>query len=218
MRKEVIEKVCKFMEEEIMKLANYKDNTEGMASYRIEHSYRVGKIGLEIAKKEGLDEERTYVACLLHDIGYSLDYESKEEYINHGRYGAKIAREFLSKFDYTKEQIDEMCYGIAIHVDDKADFVFERTKLALVVGDADNIDRFDAYRLYEGLEFAKYKDFTLEQQREYVNKKLFKLNQFLEIECGSPTAQKMWNDKIEYQIHYFEKLKKQIDNSCVVYE
>ena len=36
--------------------------------------------------------------------------------------------------------------GIAIHVDDEADFEGERTALALTIGDCDNIDRFDTYR------------------------------------------------------------------------
>ena len=50
-----------------------------------------------------------------------------------------------------------MCYGIAIHIDDEADFEYERTPLAMSVGDADNIDRYDAYlRLYESLHVADY--------------------------------------------------------------
>ena len=66
------------------------------------------------------------------------------------------------------ERIQEICYGIAIHVDDKADFEGERTPLALSVSDADNLDRFDAYRIYQGLEFKVYSKIPLHEKRETV--------------------------------------------------
>jgi len=53
-------------------------------------------------------------------------------------------------------EVDEICYGIAIHVDGKSDFKGEKTPLALSIGDADNIDRFDVYRIYDGLRYHKF--------------------------------------------------------------
>ena len=167
-----IKKTESFMKIELMKLASYKDNIPRMAEYRIEHSYRVAHIGAKIAEAEGFDTERTIIACLLHDIGYSVDFESKEDYRNHGRYGAKIARSFLLSLGFSDMETEEMCYGIAIHVDDQADFEGERTPLALTVGDADNIDRFDAYRLYEGLHFKDYMNLPLDGQRSWYKRRL----------------------------------------------
>ena len=132
MREEIIKKTERFMQAEISKLASFQDNTPRMAQYRIEHSYRVAHIGAEIAAAEGFDRERTFVACLLHDIGYSLDYRDKQDYRNHGRYGAAIARPFLTELGYSGAEVEEMCYGIAIHVDDMADFEGERTPLHTV--------------------------------------------------------------------------------------
>ena len=209
-----IKKTESFMKTELMKLASYKDNIPRMAEYRIEHSYRVAHIGAKIAEAEGFDTERTIIACLLHDIGYSVDFESKEDYRNHGRYGAKIARSFLLSLGFSDMETEEMCYGIAIHVDDQADFEGERTPLALTVGDADNIDRFDAYRLYEGLHFKDYTNLPLDGQRELVQKTLARLSELRELPCGTKTGEKLWKEKIDYQIGFYRKLKDQIQTSC----
>ena len=94
--------------------------------------------------------------------------KTKEEYRDHGRIGARIARPFLKDLGaYTDAEIEEMCYAIAIHVDEKADFPGEKTPFTLLIGEADNIDRFDAYRLYEGLHFADYMNLPLEEQRTF---------------------------------------------------
>lgn len=99
---------------------NKKENLQDK-QYRLEHSYRVANIGLEIAEKEGLDETAMVIACLLHDISYCETF-GEEGWIEHGRRAAKIARPFLADLGLPEEQINEICYGIAIHVDDKADF------------------------------------------------------------------------------------------------
>ena len=210
---ERIQKTSDFMRSELMKLASYGDNIPRMAEYRIEHSFRVANIGAEIASAEGFDVEKTVVACLLHDIGYSVDFKSKEDYRNHGRYGAKIARPFLLSLGFSAEDTEEMCYGIAIHVDDEADFEGERTPFALTVGDADNIDRFGAYRLYEGLHFADYMNLPLDAQTEHAQKTLSKLSRLRELPFGTKTANTMWKEKIDYQTGFFRKLLSQTEAS-----
>ena len=206
-------KTAEFLKAELSKMAFYKDNNQRMADYRIEHSYRVANIGAQIAVAEGLDVEKTFLACLLHDIGYAVDYDTKGGYREHGRIGAGIARPFLLSLGYDAEGVNEMCYGIAIHVDDRADFAGERTPLALTVGDADNIDRFDAYRLYEGLHFRDYMNLPLEQQREAVEKALSRLPALREMPCGTKTGEALWKEKIDYQIGFYQRLLHQIETS-----
>ncbi len=215
MRQEITDKVEDFVKKELMKIAGYRDNTERMAEYRIEHSFRVAHIAVDIALAEGFDDEKAYVAGLLHDIGYSVDYKSKEEYREHGRIGARIARQFLKELGcYKDDEIEEMCYAIAIHVDDKADFPGEKTPFTLSIGEADNIDRFDAYRLYEGLHFADYMNLKLDEQRELVDKRLAGLARLLEEPFASKTSALMWREKINYQIEFYKRLKNQIEKSC----
>lgn len=216
MDKERISKTEAFLQTELRKLAGYKDNIDRMAEYRIEHSYRVAAIGAQIAVAEGFDVEKTYVACLLHDIGYAVDYDTKEAHREHGRIGAGIARPFLLSLGYSEADVNEMCYGIAIHVDDKADFEGERTPLALTIGDADNIDRFDAYRLYEGLHFGDYMNLSLEQQREHVEKVLRRLPKLRELPCGTKTGETLWKEKLDYQIGFYERLLHQLETSRAI--
>ncbi len=213
MREEIIIKVKDFVKTELMKLKDYKDNNLRMAEYRIEHSFRVANICKEIATKENLNVELAYVGGLLHDIGYSLDYDSYDDYKNHGRLGAKIARPFLLELGYTKDEVEEMCYGIAIHVDDKADYEHKRTLLAGIIGDADNIDRFDAYRLYEGLQNIDYMNLSIAEQKAYVDKIISKLPKLRSLKFETKTSQKMWEERIDFMSEFYNRLNNQIENS-----
>lgn len=213
MREEIIEKTDMFLRPQLMKIASYSGKNLRMAEYRIEHSYRVAHIAATIARVEGFDEERAFVAGLLHDIGYSIDFKTKEDWEDHGRTGAKIVRPFLTELGYSDEEVNEMCYGIAIHNDNHADFEGERTPLALTIGDADNIDRYDSFRLYEGLQYVNFKDMSLIDQGDRVNVVLSKLKKYYNMPCGTPTATRMWKDKIGFQIDFYTRLKNQIEHS-----
>lgn len=121
--------------------------------YRMEHSIRVMHLGLTIAEAECFDAEALAVGCILHDVGYCLTFASDEDAKNHGRSGARIARPLVESFGFSKALTEEILYGIAIHVDDKADFPEEDTAFARSIADCDNIDRFDAYRVFETLQY-----------------------------------------------------------------
>ena len=179
--------------------------------YRFEHSVRVANIGKEIAEKEELDSDAMVIACLLHDISYINEFQTREEARNHGRYSAKIARPFLEKIGMESEIIEDICYGIAIHVDDEADFPGERTKFALSIGDADNIDRFDVYRIFENLKWVKYDEMSIAEKTEHCKKVLERLESYKSLDFATETGKKMWLEKLDYQIgfikNFFCKLK-----------
>lgn len=209
------ELTAKFLKDELSKMIELFPEEKRAVEYRYEHSLRVASIALDIAKKEGLDEDRCYIGALLHDLGYSVPYDNPKEYVNHGRIGAKLARPFLESLGYSEEEVNEICYGIAIHVDDKADFEGKRTALAVTIGDADNIDRYDAFRIYDRLTWVDYKNLSLEKQREHVDTVLSSLNKYLDYECATRTATLMWKEKISFQLEFYNRLKKQIENSTV---
>lgn len=215
MREDIIRKTEKFLWENLMKSVNFEGNSQRSVEYRFEHSWRVANIGREIAEREGFDVERMFVACLLHDVGYSVEMKDENDYKNHGRYGARIARPFLLEIGYGKEEVEEMCYGIAIHVDDEADFAFERTPFSMTVGAADNIDRFDAYRLYENLQLADYANLPLSEQEAFIQKRVSGLERLRKLEFATKTADKLWKEKIDFQLDFMRKLKNQIDNSTI---
>lgn len=209
------ELTAKFLKDELSKMIELFPEEKRAIEYRYEHSLRVASIALDIAKKEGLDEDRCYIGALLHDLGYSVPYDNPKEYVNHGRIGAKLARPFLESLGYSEEEVNEICYGIAIHVDDKADFEGKRTALAVTIGDADNIDRYDAFRIYDRLTWIDYKNLSLEKQKEHVDSVLSSLNKYLDYECATRTATLMWKERISFQLEFYNRLKKQIENSTV---
>lgn len=186
--------------------------------YRLQHSYRVANIGKRIAEAEGFDVTETVVACLLHDVAYCLTFDDFENsWQNHGRNSARMVREFLGNAGMTQDRINEICYGIAIHVDDKADFEGEKTPFAETVGDADNIDRFDAYRIYEGLQYRKFSEMPFAEKQQLVTDTLKRLTELREMKLGTKTAEAIWKERVDYNISFYEKLKAQLENSLSVF-
>ena len=184
--------------------------------YRLEHSYRVANIAKQIAKAEGFDATHAVIAGLLHDIAYCEEMVSREDRMNHGRRSAAIARPFLESLGLPAEAVNEICYGIAIHVDDEADFRWERTPFCETVGDADNIDRFDVYRIYESLQYIRFSEMPLAEKRERVDDTINKLTRYKEMKLGTETAKKLWTQRLDYQLGFYAKLKAQLDGSFTI--
>lgn len=149
----------------------------------------------------------------MHDVSYSEGFENDEDWANHGRNSARIAREFLETIDMAKEDVENICYGIAIHVDGKSDFEGVENTFAVTVSDADNIDRFDVYRIYDILRMNEFDKKTLEEKEEFVDTFIGKLNKFKETEFESKTATELWREKIEFQLAFYVRLKEQLNNS-----
>ena len=196
--------------------STYLQNNPTERDYRLEHSYRVANIAKAIAEAEGFDVTHAVIAGLLHDIAYCEEMVTREDRMNHGRRSAAIARPFLESLDLPTDAVNEICYGIAIHVDDEADFQWERTPFCETVGDADNIDRFDAYRIYETLEYLKFSEMSLVDKQEKVAYTIEKLNRFKEMKLGTATAKNLWIQRLDYYIGFYEKLKAQLGNSTTI--
>ena len=184
--------------------------------YRLEHSYRVANIARTIAEAEGFDATHAVIAGLLHDIAYCEEMVTREERMDHGRRGAAIVRPFLEDLGLPDHVVNSICYGIAIHVDDVADFEWERTPFCETVGDADNIDRFDVYRIYESLQRMGFSEMPLARKQERVSSIIDKLTRYKEMKLGTKTAKKLWIERLDYQLSFYEKLKAQLDSSTFI--
>ena len=182
--------------------------------YRFEHSLRVAHIGAEIARREGLDEEALTLACLLHDIAYSREIPAGG-WNEHGRVGARIARPFLESLGLNPETVNDICYGIAIHVDDAADFDGERTSLALSVSDADNIDRFGTFRIYDAMRFADFYEMSFEEKLAWTRKRIPDLERLRDIDFATVSAKAMWLENLDYQIEFYTRLLHQLEQSTL---
>ena len=184
-------------------------------AYRLEHTYRVANIGREIARRAGFDETELVIACLLHDVSYCEEF-GEDGWREHGRRAARIARPFLRELGLPEERVQDICYGIAIHVDDEADFAGERTPFALSVGDADNIDRFDAYRIHETLCQDGFLNMELADKTALAEKRLARLRELAELPMATETAKELWRQRLTFYVEYYVNLLSQLKNSKAI--
>ena len=210
----LISKTEKFLLDKLNS-GSYLSSDPKAKAYRIEHSYRVANIGKVIAENEGFDTTEMIIACLLHDVSYCEKF-GEDGWKNHGRRSAAIARPFLTGLGFAEDRVNDICYGIAIHVDDEADFQGERTPFALSVGDADNIDRFDVYRIHETLVYDGFLDMSSAEKAEYTAARLEKLGKLTDMPLATDTAREMWSSRIAFYIEFFGKLCDQIKNGKAV--
>ena len=138
------ERMAQFVQDRLGRMAQEHPSEGHDPLYRWEHTLRVAHYGEQIAKAEGADVDVVTAGCLLHDVAH---FDSLEDYKDHGREGARLSRPLLAELGYTDEQVAAICYAIAVHVDDKSDFEHPHTLEADIVTDADNFDRFDAFRI-----------------------------------------------------------------------
>ena len=213
-RNERIRRTEEFLKRKLDGGAYLRAHPEAKA-YRLEHSYRVANIGRQIARREGFDETEMVIACLLHDVSYCEDF-GENGWREHGRRAAAIARPFLAELGLPTERIGEICYGIAIHVDDVADFPGERTPFALTVGDADNIDRVDAYRIHETLCYDKFLELPFAEKLAYAERRIARLRELRDIAMGTQTAKEIWQGRIDFYLAFCEKLAAQLRSSTEI--
>ena len=211
-----IKKTEAFLKEQFAN-CNYFMEHPADGKYRLQHSYRVAYAAGEIARREGLDEEGLIIGGLLHDVGYSLLFRTEEggfcNWQEHGRMSARLARPFLEQLDLGKERVQEICYGIAIHVDGEADFPREKTAFAHSIGDSDDVDRFDAYRIYDAMEWADFRNLKIEDKRKWLQKKLDYVSWRLGEQFGTETARQMIKERLLYQRQYYVKVLEQMNHS-----
>ena len=193
--------------------SSYFREHPGEKAYRLEHSIRVANIGAAIARQEGMDTEAMAIACLLHDVSYCRGITAVEDWKEHGREAARIARPFLESLHLPEHTAEQIMYGIAAHVDGKTDFAGEPTAFTETVCDADNIDRYDVYRLFENLSNNGFMEMTLDEKEKYVVQLSDKLSCYRDEELATETATLMWREKINFQLTFFEHMERQLKDS-----
>lgn len=184
--------------------------------YRLEHSYRVANLAKDIALQEQQDVTDAVLAALLHDIAYCEQMHTQEDRMNHGRRSAAIARPFLEQLGLPHSRIQNICFSIAIHVDDQADFDWPRTSFSEIVGDADNLDRFDVYRIYETLEYRKFSQLSLAEKLQHAEQTQSRLQTLRDMKLGSQTAQNLWTQRLDFYLCFYQKLLLQLNASSRV--
>jgi putative nucleotidyltransferase with HDIG domain len=192
--------IARFVHDRLHEVASHRENPALDPDYRWQHTLRVSQHGRMIAEAEGVNVELVVAACLLHDVAH-FDQENWKE---HGRLGARIVRPLLVELGYSPEETENVCYSVAVHVDGHADFPHPETLESKIVSDADNIDRFGAYRIlqwcttdvenYESL-IAKLRE-RLQTLEDYRRRRV--------METG--TGHHLFNRQLDRQIAFFKAL------------
>jgi uncharacterized protein len=194
-------KIAEFVQTRLEKMAVENPSEWHDPVYRWEHTQRVAYYGGQIARAEGADVEVVETACLLHDVAH---FDPLEDYKDHGREGAWLSRPLLEGLGYTSEQVESICYAIAVHVDGKADFDHEHTVEADIVSDADNIDRFGAFRILQWCAPLLDDHCSLV---ENLKQRVEHLGGYLEKNpLETPTGQRLFAEQLKRQIAFFNDL------------
>ena len=179
-------------------------------SYRFRHTLRVAELGRRIARAEGLSEDALVVGCLLHDLAYSEVMPDEAAWRGHGRRSAALARPFVETLALPVADREALLFGIAIHVDDVSGFPGERSPLACSIGDCDNLDRFDVYRVYEQLERVGFSTLDADAQRAFVAKAQAHLRHCENAPVSTATARALWQDRLAFQNEFYRRLSAQL--------
>jgi len=201
---ERVDRIAAYVEEQYRRAASELDwDPVFSADYRWEHTQRVAQYGKLIAEGEGLDVEHAIVGCLLHDIAYFFDNETGD-WKNHGRTGAQIARPALLDAGFSEPDTAEICYAIAVHVDGEPDVPHPHTPLADLVSDADNVDRFSAYRC---ILWCMTERGDFQGMAEMLRGRIERLQQYAEKSpLDTATGKRLFAEKVSMQLAFFQEI------------
>ena len=182
-------------------------------AYRWPHTLRVADIGARIALESGLDAEALILGCLLHDIGY-VACKAPADFDDHGRISAEIAAEFLASLPISQERRESICYGIRIHTLEAEKHPRPATVPEWSVGDADNIDRFDAWRVYLMLSWQEPEKLSPAALGALAKERAEKMAAFRRWKFATPAAQRMWEDRMAFHEEFYRRLTAQMEATC----
>jgi putative nucleotidyltransferase with HDIG domain len=174
-------------------LDRYLSNSD----YRWKHTLRVAQFGKLIAENEAANIEIIVTACLLHDIAwFDTNADNNRD---HGRLGAEIARSVLGNLGFLQQQIGNICYAIASHVDDDNPSTLE----AKILSDADNVDRFGPYRILQWC-FADIEDY--DKLATKLNERIKRLEDYRKKNpLFTTTGQQLFSEQLNLQIRFFSE-------------
>jgi uncharacterized protein len=187
-------------------------------SHDWDHTERVSKLCLRIARKEKADCEVLKLAALLHDIGREEEDRSNGK-VCHGEKGAELAKGILKKHGIEKKVIERVVHCIETHR-----FRQNRPPQSLeakILFDADKLDSIGAVgigraflfagevgaRLHNpGMNLKKTKPYTKEDTayREFLVK-LRKIKGRLFTSEGKRLAR----ERHRFMVRFFERLNKE---------
>ncbi|WP_353065643.1 HD domain-containing protein [Arcanobacterium hippocoleae] len=213
-------------------LFSITEKSAAARKYRFEHCLRVAQVGRQVALADStphqpIDPDSLEIGCLLHDIG---KWDAPVP-VDHGRAGALRAYRLLRDAGLAQSVCQELAQGIAMHVDGiwnpgenggtftnrkgEKYFVFDHAPsfLARLIGQCDDIDRFSTYRIFDTLHYFKFLELDSAAQIQWIDQYLEKLAIESEKLRDTASLRQRWQENIDYQRRYFQRLRKEIAGS-----
>lgn len=189
-------RVAQFVQNRLEEIAAQHPTSQADPDYRWQHTLRVSNYGCQIAQAEGANVELVVAACLPHDVAHFDPGDWKD----HGRLGAEIARPFLLETGYSAQDVDNICHAIASHVDGPSLDTLE----AKIVTDADNVDRFGAYRIIQWCtaDVNSYEEMVARLEERVPRLENYRQQELMETKTG----QALFNQQLDLQIAVFKAL------------
>jgi uncharacterized protein len=158
-----------------------KSKMETYGSHDFFHTQRVYNLAVHIAKKEKANLNIVKVAALLHDIARCQEENGQIEC--HAEKGAEISKQILSKQNFSKDEIKNICHAIRVHRYSKK--LEAKTKEAQILQDADRLDALGAIVIARVFSFGGEKhrpiyNPAIKPKRVYSSDALTSINQFYE--------------------------------------
>ena len=82
-------------------------------------------------------------------------------------------------------------------------------------GEPNEGDRFGTFRIYDAMRYAAFYEMSLEDKLAWTEKRIFDLERLRSFEFATATAKALWLDNLEYQINYFTRLLRQLEQSTI---
>lgn len=157
--------ITKIIKEELLKRDEEDRKTRGYSFYE-EHIKYVVDNAIRLAEKYNADLEIVELAALLHDISIVSRIGPKDE---HHIYGAIIADELLSKYNYPKEKLERVKQCVLNHRGSKV--LNKKTIEEEIIADADAIAHFDniPFLFYTAI---KKRNLNMQDSKNWLKKKL----------------------------------------------
>ena len=196
-----LQRIAQYVQGHLQEMAQQNPDPRHDAAYRWLHTLRVASYGRQMAEAEHANLEIVVAACLLHDVAH---FEAETDYKDHGRLGGRLSQPLLEELGYAPADIDNICYSIAVHVDGDAGYAHAATLESEIVSDADNIDRFGAFRV---IQWCVDEMHAYEQLIEKLQKRVQRLKEYRQKNpLETPTGQQLFARQLDLQIGFFEAL------------
>ncbi|MHA1224897.1 MAG: HD domain-containing protein [Candidatus Heimdallarchaeaceae archaeon] len=146
---------------------------EKKKSHSLEHTIRVTRLCLELAKRIGGNLDILLVAALFHDVGRPIESITGE---CHAEIGSKIVETYLDE-NSLSQMFEEVRDAILYHRFSKG--IEPKTKEGKILKDADSLDALGSMGIYRTITYNLEKGYDLEKTIEHFYEKLFKLPQLM---------------------------------------